>query len=234
MTSCHQVRHQVIDICLSWIIKATKDYLKKYIVLANATFHEQIHFFVSTTTLYNPMENDHLFSTQFYQQHMLFQLFQFHGCQKSKPPIQSLLGARNVFCSLLHCHHINFLHVSSGYLILSWLLSSYCTCKGKIECTYHISLVVSYACVSSSSCSIVESHDSTTIPNIVSKVFSQPGWWDAMVEEMNVFYTLSHMKSSRFTCTIEGCKLVFTVKVIHDMMTLLPILWPKAMFKLMV
>ena len=56
--------------------------------------------------------------------------------------------------------------------------------KGKRQCAHLISFFVSYNHLSSSSCSFIAFLDSISLPNTVREALSNPGWCNAMVEEI--------------------------------------------------
>ena len=59
--------------------------------------------------------------------------------------------------------------------------------KGKRQCAHPISSFVSYNHLSSSSCSLIASLDSISLPNTVREALSHPGWRSVMVDEMQAF-----------------------------------------------
>lgn len=87
--------------------------------------------------------------------------------------------------------------------------------KGKRQCTYHVSSVVSSNHLSSSTCSFIASLDSIFILNTVHEALSPPKWHNAMIKEMttldnNGTWNLVNLPTGKKAIR---CKLVFAIKV---------------------
>ena len=72
--------------------------------------------------------------------------------------------------------------------------------------------------MSSHSCFVIASLDSISLPNKVSENLAHPGWYSAMIEEMDALtdndtWDLVHLPAEKKAI---GCHWVFTVKVNPD------------------
>ncbi|XP_075076753.1 uncharacterized protein LOC142163374 [Nicotiana tabacum] len=90
--------------------------------------------------------------------------------------------------------------------------------KGTRQCTYPISSFVSYDHLYTSSSSFIASLDSARIPKTIREALSHPGWHDAMIEEMmaldeNGTWELADLPTNKKAI---GCKWVFAVKFNSD------------------
>ena len=87
--------------------------------------------------------------------------------------------------------------------------------KGRRQCVHPISSFCTYNQLSSQFCSFIASLDSISLPNTFQEALSHPGWYSAMIEEMDALngngtWNLVHLPTGKKA--IE-CLWIFAVKV---------------------